>query len=170
MEQWLQTLGESSLRAIVFAAGIAAILSGLRIKPAAARHAAWTIALAAMLALPIATAWLPQVPLRVLPRRAIPESEVVPFPTPYSCPVPARLSPEEARALEAKVRSDLQDDLQTYKLLSYYEHNKDAKSSSRLVLWAIEHQPASRLAGYGIDPAEDRDGYERGKQLLTSSE
>ncbi len=58
---------EASFRAVLMAAGTGAVLGLLRIRSAAARHAAWTAVLAAMLLLPAWTAWGPRVALPILP-------------------------------------------------------------------------------------------------------
>ncbi|HET7608118.1 MAG TPA: TolC family protein [Gammaproteobacteria bacterium] len=58
---------EAALRAAVIAAVAAAVLWALRVRAAAVRHRVWTVVMIAMLALPIAIAWAPDVSLRVLP-------------------------------------------------------------------------------------------------------
>jgi beta-lactamase regulating signal transducer with metallopeptidase domain len=58
---------EAALRATVIAVVAAAALWSLRVRAAAVRHRVWTVVLAAMLALPVAIMWAPDVPLRVLP-------------------------------------------------------------------------------------------------------
>ncbi len=60
-------LVEWSIRAALMAAGIAAVLRLLRIRSAAARHAAWTAVLAVMLLMPAWTAWGPKLALPILP-------------------------------------------------------------------------------------------------------
>ena len=60
-------LVEWSIRAGLMAAGTAAVLRILRIRGAAARHAAWTAMLVFMLLMPAWTAWGPKVAVRVLP-------------------------------------------------------------------------------------------------------
>ena len=61
------TLLESSLRATLIAAAVGAILPLLRVRTAAARHAAWTGVLVVMLLLPAWTAVGPKAAVRVLP-------------------------------------------------------------------------------------------------------
>ncbi len=61
------TLLESSLRATLIAAAVAAILPLLRVRTAAARHAAWTGVLIVMLLLPAWTMWGPKAAVRMLP-------------------------------------------------------------------------------------------------------
>src|SRR5262245_39503346 len=56
-----------SLRAALMAAGIAAVLSVLRVRAASSRHIAWTGVLVAMLLLPVFTTWGPKAPVRVPP-------------------------------------------------------------------------------------------------------
>ena len=58
---------ECSVRAALMAAGTAVVLWLLRIRSAAAKHAAWTALLAVMLLLPGWTAWGPKAALPVLP-------------------------------------------------------------------------------------------------------
>ena len=58
---------EWSIRATLMAAGTAAVLRLLRIRSAAAQHAAWTAVLAGMLLMPAWTAWGPKPPLPILP-------------------------------------------------------------------------------------------------------
>ncbi len=58
---------ESSLRAVVMFAAMAAVLALFRVRSGAARHAAWSAVLLTMLLLPAWTAWGPEMPLRVLP-------------------------------------------------------------------------------------------------------
>jgi beta-lactamase regulating signal transducer with metallopeptidase domain len=55
-----------SLRSLALAATIGVLLAILRVRSAAARHAVWTLVTAGMLAIAIASATLPDVPLRVL--------------------------------------------------------------------------------------------------------
>src|SRR5262249_31999102 len=54
-----------SLRAILMAAGTAAVLFVLRVRSASAKHIAWTGFLIAMLLLPVLTTWGPMTPVRV---------------------------------------------------------------------------------------------------------
>ena len=56
-----------AVRAVLIAAGTAVILWALRIRPAAARHAAWTTVLVAMLLLPLWSLVGPRVSIPVLP-------------------------------------------------------------------------------------------------------
>jgi hypothetical protein len=58
---------EWSVRAALIAAGTALVLGVMRIRAAEARHAAWTVVLAAMLALPAWNTWGPKVAAPVLP-------------------------------------------------------------------------------------------------------
>lgn len=58
---------EVAVRALLIAAGTAAILTALRIRSAAARHAAWTAVVLAMLALPVSLAGGVRVFVPVLP-------------------------------------------------------------------------------------------------------
>jgi len=63
----LPVLLESSIRAVLVAAGTSAVLTLLRIKSAAARHAAWTATVVVMLLLPAWTVWAPKANIRALP-------------------------------------------------------------------------------------------------------
>jgi beta-lactamase regulating signal transducer with metallopeptidase domain len=58
---------EAALRATVIAVVAAAVLWSLRVRAAAVQHRVWTVVALAMLALPLAIAWAPDVSLRVLP-------------------------------------------------------------------------------------------------------
>jgi hypothetical protein len=58
---------EWSIRAVLMAATTAAVLRLLRVRSAAARHAAWTAVLAVMLLMPAWTAWGPKLALPILP-------------------------------------------------------------------------------------------------------
>ncbi|HWB86139.1 MAG TPA: M56 family metallopeptidase [Bryobacteraceae bacterium] len=78
---------EWSIRAALMAAGTAAVLRLLRIRSAAARHAAWTAVLVVMLLMPVWTAWGPKVALPILPEAGrdalgpiLPDSEIPQFP------------------------------------------------------------------------------------------
>ncbi len=61
---------ESAFRAVLLALATGAVLSLMRVKSASGRHAAWTLTLVAMLALPLWTLWGPKASLPVLPSRA----------------------------------------------------------------------------------------------------
>ena len=63
----LDILLEAALRATFIAAAALAALWSLRVRAAAVRHRVWTVVMLAMLALPLAIAWAPDVSLRVLP-------------------------------------------------------------------------------------------------------
>src|SRR5215471_1380791 len=58
---------ESPVRAALIAVVTAVVLRTIGIKPAAARHTAWTSVMLTMLLLPIWTAWGPKTPIRLLP-------------------------------------------------------------------------------------------------------
>src|SRR5215475_8868428 len=79
-------LFECAVRSTLIAAAATAVLSGMRIKNAVARHSAWTSVLVFMLALPVLVASGRAVPLRILPplqqnieEVAQPSDEKVPF-------------------------------------------------------------------------------------------
>ena len=58
---------ECAVRAALIAVVTAAVLRTIGIKPAAARHTAWTSVMLTMLLLPIWTAWGPKTPIPLLP-------------------------------------------------------------------------------------------------------
>src|SRR5580704_5072609 len=58
---------ECAVRAALIAVVTAVVLRVIGIKPAAARHTAWTGVMLTMLLLPIWTAWGPKAPIRLLP-------------------------------------------------------------------------------------------------------
>src|SRR5262249_44533723 len=72
MSGWLIA---TSLRALVLAA--VAGLAMVRVRSAATRHAVWTLVTAGMLALAIAVAVLPTLPVRVMPPRPHPDVPVI---------------------------------------------------------------------------------------------
>jgi len=61
---------ECAIRAALMAGGTAVALRVVRVKSAAARHAAWAAVVVMMLTLPVWTAWGPRASLRVLPAAA----------------------------------------------------------------------------------------------------
>ncbi|HET7923366.1 MAG TPA: M56 family metallopeptidase, partial [Rhodanobacteraceae bacterium] len=63
----LDILLEAALRATLIAATALGTLWLLRVRAAAVRHRVWTVVMVAMLALPLAIAWAPDVSLPVLP-------------------------------------------------------------------------------------------------------
>ncbi len=65
-------LFESAVRAALIAAATAAVLLGLRVRSAAARHTAWLGVVLWMLLLPVCIAWLPQARLPLLPAAPLP--------------------------------------------------------------------------------------------------
>ena len=65
----MSVLLESSVRAVLVAGAVAAVLRGLRIAIARARHTAWCAVLAAMLLLPAFCAWVPKAGIPLLPGR-----------------------------------------------------------------------------------------------------
>ena len=70
---------ECAVRAALIAVVTAVILRTIGIKPAAARHTAWTSVMLTMLLLPIWTAWGPQAPIRLLPPLAQPKTIKTPL-------------------------------------------------------------------------------------------
>jgi uncharacterized protein (TIGR03435 family) len=60
-------IAECAIRAALIGAATALVLVALRVKMAAARHAAWSAVVLAMLILPLWTVWGPKAHLRVLP-------------------------------------------------------------------------------------------------------
>ena len=100
----LGALADASLRAAVVAALVAAALAALRVRAGAARHAAWTVVLAAMLLMPALARLVPAVDVPVMPTlaRFLPAVDVpfvpalarlVPAPDVPIMPAPARLVP-----------------------------------------------------------------------------
>jgi len=87
-------LMECAVRAMLIAIGTAAVLAMLGVKTAAARHAAWSGVVLAMLVLPLWTAWGPKAALRVLPQGAARAAAVLHAPAPLSArPVVADRAP-----------------------------------------------------------------------------
>src|SRR5579871_6862728 len=62
-ELWL----ECAVRSTLIAAVVGAILCAMRIRPAAARHAAWTGVMLVMLILPLWEGWGPKASVELLP-------------------------------------------------------------------------------------------------------
>jgi len=59
----LDTLVETSIRAVVVAGLVAIVLAALRVRVPAVRHAVWTGSLLVMLVLPAVSGWMPTLPL-----------------------------------------------------------------------------------------------------------
>jgi hypothetical protein len=70
---------ECAVRATLIAVVTAAVLRAIGIKPAAARHTAWTSVMLTMLLLPVWTVWGPKAPIRLLPPPAQPETIETPL-------------------------------------------------------------------------------------------
>jgi hypothetical protein len=104
---------ECSIRAVLIAAAVAAVVDGLRIANSSARHLAWCSVLAAMLLLPAFSVWGPKATLRVLPAAEAPPivawTPVVPRKAEPSDPSAAhsRLSPVEQPSGRLSWRPDL---------------------------------------------------------------
>ncbi|HLK65139.1 MAG TPA: M56 family metallopeptidase [Bryobacteraceae bacterium] len=90
---------ECAVRAALIAVVTAAVLSAIGIKPAAARHTAWTGVLLTMLLLPIWTAWGPKTPVRLLP----PVEFRGTIETPAQSVFPSSVRLTEVRQLQAPV-------------------------------------------------------------------
>ncbi len=58
---------ECAVRAALIAVVTAVVLRMIGVKPAAARHTAWTSVMLTMLLLPVWTVWGPKAPIRLLP-------------------------------------------------------------------------------------------------------
>jgi hypothetical protein len=97
----MSLLFESSVRAALVASAVAAVVHGLRIAHARARHSAWCGVLAAMLLLPAFSAWGPKATLRVLPlHAAVPAGGPwTPMNTPPSAPSTAPSIPAQPNAV-----------------------------------------------------------------------
>ena len=78
METFCRVLVESSLRATIMASGVSVVLWIVRIQAPAIRHRAWTGVLAAMLFLPVLSAWDLKVAVPLLPpvSRGVPQKSV----------------------------------------------------------------------------------------------
>ena len=74
-----RVLIEFAVRASLIGAATAAVLWIARVKPAAARHAAWTGVMVVMLLLPLWTAWGPKAPVPILPREKEPILDTLPI-------------------------------------------------------------------------------------------
>src|SRR5260370_19289314 len=94
----LSYLGHASLRCLWVAAGGGVM--AWRARGAAAKHTIWTAVLVGMLCLIPAEAWLPLIPLRVLPSRA-PQIAQAPVPMRFYVPVagPAAAPTPQSKAL-----------------------------------------------------------------------
>jgi beta-lactamase regulating signal transducer with metallopeptidase domain len=90
---------ECAVRAALIAVVTAVVLHTIGIKPAAARHTAWTSVLLAMLLLPVWTVWGPKAPIRLLPPLA--QSETIE--TPLTHVLPYSASQTEMVQMEASV-------------------------------------------------------------------
>jgi hypothetical protein len=75
-----------------------------------------------------------------------------------------KLTPDQAQALEAELKTNPQDREKILTLVRYYQHKVDVQGLVALTLWYIEHEPAMSWA-WNIHPEWDRAGYERGKKL-----
>src|SRR2546430_14243551 len=93
-----QLIVECVLRSALIGAGTALVLSVLRVKSAAARHAAWAAGTAVMLALPLWTAWGPRASLRAMPAAWRPGDGVAAFTAANAVPLaPRELPPAHPR-------------------------------------------------------------------------
>jgi len=75
-----------------------------------------------------------------------------------------RLTPDQARALEADLKANPRDREKLLKLVRYYQIKLGGQGFSAITLWYIEHEPTMGWA-WNINPEWDRAGYERGKKL-----
>ncbi|MGH9849762.1 MAG: M56 family metallopeptidase [Blastocatellia bacterium] len=75
-----------------------------------------------------------------------------------------RLTPDQARALEADLKANPRDREKLSKLVRYYQIKLGGQGFSAITLWYIEHEPTMGWA-WNINPEWDRAGYERGKKL-----
>jgi len=105
----LRYLADASVRSLALVAVAGAAIALVRPRSAAVRHAVWMTAVCAMLALPLATLTLPEIPLRVLRAdKPVPAVSAVPAPSAptasasVTAPAPVRASstwPQWAAAL-----------------------------------------------------------------------
>jgi beta-lactamase regulating signal transducer with metallopeptidase domain len=98
----LRTLFDSSLRVIAIAGGIAGVLALLKVRSSAARHAAWTAVLCAMILMPVLPTVVPRLPLPIpsLPTASIQLDQTVPTEE-VLIPVPAPPAPTPQTASTA---------------------------------------------------------------------
>src|SRR5437867_2166982 len=75
-----------------------------------------------------------------------------------------KLTPQQAQALEAQVKTKPEDRETLTRLVRYYEYKVDVKRMNALTLWYIEHEPHRQWA-WNINPAWDQRAYEQGKKL-----
>lgn len=75
-----------------------------------------------------------------------------------------KMTPAQARALEAELKTNPQDRDKLIRLVRYYQYRLSGQGFSAITLWYIEHEPTMPWS-WNIDPAWDRAGYERGKKL-----
>ncbi len=97
MNAMLDVLLDASLRACLAAAGVGLALAAFRVRSAAARHAAWTALLGAMLLMAPLRGWVPAIPVPAPAAVAFPEPIAV-DPLPQPAPAPVSVAPGVAAA------------------------------------------------------------------------
>lgn len=106
----LDTLVESSTRALVVAGLVAFALAAFRVKVPAIRHSAWTGALFAMLLLPAVSSWMPTVPVPawvpLVPIRVPTVASLTATTPAVDVTVPARLGAAATRSVAAASTMD----------------------------------------------------------------
>jgi TolA-binding protein len=75
-----------------------------------------------------------------------------------------KLTPDQARALEAELKANPRDNEKLIKLVRYYQLKLGGQGFSKVTLWYIEHEPTLSWA-WNINPEWDREGYGQGKRL-----
>jgi hypothetical protein len=105
----MSVLIESSIRSVLVAGAVAAVVHGLRIANARARHAAWCGVLAAMLLLPAFCAWGPKAGIPLLPGREDAPASIAWIPVDTAPPAPsaAPSTPRPTAAAPALASPDL---------------------------------------------------------------
>jgi len=75
------------------------------------------------------------------------------------------LTPDQAKALLAKLKQNPEDGETYWTLARHYEHKVNIKDLNALRLWYIEHHPGGKTWTGNINPQLDRKSYERDKAL-----
>jgi hypothetical protein len=78
-----------------------------------------------------------------------------------------KLTPDQARALEAELKANPRDNEKLIKLVRYYQLKLGGQGFSKITLWYIEREPTIPWS-WNINPEWDREGYEQGKRFWLS--
>lgn len=77
------------------------------------------------------------------------------------------MTPDEVKALEAKVQTSPEDHDSRKKLLTYYQYKPDYAARDRHLLWLVEHDPLNpALLWPFVNPQPDEEVFTRGKPIL----